>query len=48
MVFRTPTGKQVIIAANLQNVPQTLTVKMGNKYLSLQLDAHSLNTFEVN
>ena len=48
MVFRTPAGKQIIIAANFQNVPQTLTVKIGSRYLSLQLEAHSLNTFEAN
>ncbi len=47
LVFLTPQGKQIIIAGNLGDKEQRLTVKLGAKYLDLMLDAHSLNTCEI-
>lgn len=45
MVFKNSKGKHVVIAGNYNNEPQTLNVKIGNKYLNVKLEPRSLNTF---
>ena len=39
-------GKTVVVAGNFQDSPQQLTVKLGEKWLNVTLQAHSFNTFE--
>ena len=45
MVVKNSKGKHVVIAGNYNNEPQTLNVKIGNKYLNVKLEPRSLNTF---
>lgn len=45
VVYRTPEKKIVVIAGNLGDTPQPVSVKIGKKYLNVTLDAHSLHTF---
>jgi len=35
-----------VVAGNFQDNPQQLTVKLGEKWLNVTLQAHSFNTFE--
>lgn len=46
LVVQTPEGKTVVVAGNFQDSPQQLTVKLGEKWLNVTLQAHSFNTFE--
>ena len=46
LVVQTPEGKNVVVAGNFQDSPQQLTVKLGEKWLNVTLQAHSFNTFE--
>ena len=41
----TPQKKQVEIAGNFNGEAKEVTVKLGNRYLCVTLQAHSLNTF---
>ena len=45
-ILQTPEGKIVVVAGNFQDNPQQLTVKLGEKWLNVTLQAHSFNTFE--
>ncbi len=45
LVFLTPDNKYVVIAGNFSDEPQPLNIQLGNKYLDVTLQAHSLNTF---
>ena len=45
LVALTPEGKYVIVAGNLQDQPQPLSVKIGEKYLNATLEPHSFHTF---
>ena len=46
-VFMTPKGKYVIVAGNFDDVAKRFTVKINNKVLDVELQAHSFNTFEM-
>lgn len=46
LVARTPDGKRVVIAANFNEQPRRMTVKLGDRYLETTLRAHSFNTFK--
>ena len=41
----TPKKKQVVIAGNFNEKAKDITVKLGNRYLNITLQLHSLNTF---
>ena len=45
MVVVTPQKKQVVIIGNFNEVAKEVTVKLGNRYLNVTLQPHSLNTF---
>lgn len=45
MVVVTPQKKQVVIIGNFNEVTKEVTVKLGNRYLNVTLQPHSLNTF---
>lgn len=45
MVVVTPQKKQVVIVGNFNEVAKEVTVKLGNRYLNVTLQPHSLNTF---
>lgn len=45
VVYATPGGKYVVVAGNLDNEPQQLTLKLGKRYLDAMLQPHSFNTF---
>ena len=45
MIVMTPQKKQVVIAGNFNGEAKEVTVKLGNRYLCVTLQAHSLNTF---
>lgn len=45
IVFLTPENKYLVIAGNFNDGPQELCVQLGNKYLDVILQPHSLNTF---
>lgn len=45
MVCVRPDGKYAVIAGNLSDKTQNAVVKIGKKYLSVSLKAHSFNTF---
>ncbi|MDE5702641.1 MAG: beta-glycosidase [Bacteroides sp.] len=45
MVFLTPENKYLVVAGNFNDEARRLTVKLGNKYLDVTLQAHSFNTF---
>ena len=47
MVLLTPENKYLVVAANFNDEPKNLTVKLGSKYLDVTLKAHSFNTFSV-
>ena len=46
LVVQTPEGKNVVVAGNFLDNSQQLTVKLGEKWLNVTLQAHSFNTFE--
>ena len=46
MVVETPQKKKVIIAGNFNNEAKEITLKLGNRYLNVELRPHSFNTFE--
>ncbi len=45
MVAKTPEGKYVVIAGNLNNEVKNITIKLGVRYLNIEMDAHSLHSF---
>ena len=45
IVFRRPDGKRVVVTANQTDEPHTISVRLGRKSLSAQLQAHSFHTF---
>ncbi|MDO4163901.1 MAG: beta-glycosidase [Bacteroides sp.] len=45
LVAKTPQGKYVIIAGNFSEETQSITLKLGNKYLNAELMSHSFHTF---
>lgn len=47
LVVRTPSGKYSVIAGNLSDSKQPLTIKINSRYLNTTLPPHSLNTFEI-
>lgn len=44
VVYLTPEKKYVVVAGNFDSEPQSLTLKLEDRYLTLQLQAHSFNT----
>lgn len=46
VIYTTPAKKRVIVAGNFGNEAKEITLKLGNRYLNVLLDAHSFNTFE--
>lgn len=47
LIAKKPNGKMVVIAGNFNNEARTVTVKLNKKYLNMQLQPHSLNTYSV-
>ena len=47
LIYLTPENKYIVIAGNFTDQTQELTVTLDNKSLSVQLPAHSYNTFQV-
>ena len=47
MVVKNPGGKYLILAGNFNDETKEIIVELNNKYLSVSLPAHSLNTFEM-
>lgn len=45
LVVMTPQKKQVVITGNFNEKAKDITVKLGNRYLNITLQPHSLNTF---
>ncbi len=45
VVYRTVEGKHIVIAGNFSAETQTVTFKLGKKYLNAELNAHSFNTY---
>lgn len=45
LVCRSEEGKWIIVAANFNDDARTLSVQLGSKYLNMQLEPHSFNTF---
>jgi len=45
IVFQRPDKRYVIIAGNQTDEPRTATVKLGKKYLNMNLPAHSFNSY---
>ena len=46
LVVETPEKKKVVIAGNFNNEAKKITLKLGNRYLNVELQPHSFNTFE--
>ncbi len=47
LVALTPQGNYVVVAGNFSGEKQTMTVKLGDKYLNANLQPHSMNTFQL-
>ncbi|MBS2097588.1 glycoside hydrolase family 30 protein [Carboxylicivirga linearis] len=47
MVVEDPKGKYLILAGNFNDESKEINIEINNKYLSVSLPAHSLNTFEM-
>ena len=45
IVFQTPEHKYLVIAGNFDDSPRQLNIQLGDKYLDVTLQPHSLNTF---
>ncbi len=45
VVYRTAEGKYVVVAGNQSDKTQSITLKIGKKYLNAEMEAHSFNTF---
>ncbi len=45
LVALTPEKKYVVVAGNFNEEPRNVSIEINGKYLNLQLDPHSLNTF---
>lgn len=46
LVVETPEKKKVVIAGNFNNEAKKIILKLGNRYLNVELQPHSFNTFE--
>lgn len=44
VVYLTPAKKYIVVAGNFDNEPRHLTLKLKDRYLTIQLQAHSFNT----
>ena len=47
LVVRTPEGKTIALVGNFNDKAKTVTLKIKDKYLNMNLKAHSLNTFII-
>ena len=47
IIFLTPENKYLVVAANFNDDPKNLTVRLGDKYLDVTLEAHSFITFSM-
>lgn len=45
MILQTPDGKFLVIAGNFNDESKKIIVELAGKYLEVELDAHSYNTF---
>ena len=45
IVFQRPDNRYVVIAGNQSHEQRTVTVRLGNKYLNMNLQPHSFNTY---
>ena len=45
LVAITPAGKYVVVAANFNDTPRQISVKIAGKYLTAELQPHSMHTF---
>ncbi len=48
MIIKNPQGKLSIFAGNFNKEAKEITVKIGAKYLEVNLPGHSLNSFQMN
>ena len=46
LVVETPEKKKVVIAGNFNDEAKKVTVKLRDRYLNIELQPHSFNTFE--
>ena len=46
MVVETPEKKKVVIVGNFNDEAKKVTVKLRDRYLNIELQPHSFNTFE--
>ena len=44
LAFANPDGKEVIVAVNLRDTPKEMTLRNGDKYLTVTLQPKSFNT----
>lgn len=45
IVFKNANGNFIVTAGNFTDKPVTLSVKIGKKYLNINAQAHSFNTY---
>ncbi|MDH6343387.1 glucosylceramidase [Parabacteroides sp. PFB2-12] len=45
VVYRTPADKYVVVAGNFSEATKEMTIRLGKRYLNMQLAPHSFNTF---
>lgn len=48
LAYRTPEGKPIIVIGNQGDKAQTVCIKIENKYLNVNVLAHSFNTYVMN
>lgn len=46
LVCKTPEEKYIVVAGNFNDEAKNISIKIENKYLNIELAAHSFNTFE--
>lgn len=47
MVITNPDGQYIVFAGNFNDESKEVTVKLGERYLNITLQSHSLNTFQM-
>ena len=47
IIFATPDNRTVVVAGNFEDTAQSLSVKVGDRYLNQSLQPHSFNTFVI-
>jgi glucosylceramidase len=47
LAFKTPSGEIIIVTGNYNDTPNETTFKLGEKYFTVVLPAHSFNTFKL-